>query len=46
MNEKFEKLVLNKEEFERYLKIYNKGKKYFFLKNDLKKVYRMDELYL
>ncbi|WP_261786472.1 hypothetical protein [Fusobacterium nucleatum] len=46
MNEKFEKSVPNKEELERYSKIYNKGKKYFLSKNDLKKAYRMDELYL
>ncbi|EGN64052.1 MULTISPECIES: hypothetical protein [Fusobacterium] len=46
MNEKFEKSAPNKEELERYSKIYNKGKKYFLSKNDLKKAYRMDELYL
>ena len=46
MNEKFEKSVPNKEELERYQKIYNDGKKYFLSKNDLKKAYRMDELYL
>ena len=46
LNEKFEKSVPNKEEWERYQKIYNDGKKYFLSKNDLKKAYRMDELYL
>lgn len=46
LNEKFEKSVPNKEELDRYQKIYNKGKKYFLSKNDLKKAYRMDELYL
>ena len=46
LNEKFEKSVPNKEELERYQKIYNDGKKYFLSKNDLKKAYRMDELYL
>lgn len=46
MNEKFEKSAPNKEEVERYSKIYNKGKKYFLSKNDLKKACRMDELYL
>ena len=46
MNEKFEKSAPNKEKLERYSKIYNKGKKYFLSKNDLKKAYRMDELYL
>ena len=46
MNEKFEKSVPNKEELERYQKIYNDGRKYFLSKNDLKKAYGMDELYL
>ncbi|WP_338949848.1 hypothetical protein [Fusobacterium nucleatum] len=32
MNEKFEKSVPNKEELERYSKIYNKGKNIFFQK--------------
>ena len=46
MNEKFEKSTPSKEDLDRYQKIYNKGKKYFLSKNDLKKAYRMDELYL
>lgn len=46
LNEKFEKLTLSKEELERYQKIYNDGRKYFLSKNDLKKAYGMDELYL
>ena len=46
LNEKFEKLTPSKEELERYQKIYNDGRKYFLSKNDLKKVYGMDELYL
>lgn len=32
MNEKFEKSMPNKEELERYQKIYNKGKNIFFQK--------------
>ncbi|WP_320949150.1 hypothetical protein [Fusobacterium sp.] len=46
MNEKFEKLTPSKEDLDRYQKIYREGKKYFLSKNDLKKAYGMDELYL
>ena len=46
MNEKFEKSTPSKEDLNRYQKIYNDGRKYFLSKNDLKKAYGMDELYL
>ena len=46
MNEKFEKSTPSKEDLDRYQKIYNDGRKYFLSKNDLKKAYGMDELYL
>ena len=46
MNEKFEKSTPIKEDLDRYQKIYNDGRKYFLSKNDLKKAYGMDELYL
>ena len=46
MNEKFEKSTPSKEDLDRYQKIYREGKKYFLSKNDLKKAYGMDELYL
>jgi len=46
MNEKFEKSTPSKEDLDRYQKIYNDGRKYFLSKNDLKKAYGMDDLYL
>ena len=46
MNEKFEKSTPSKEDLDRYQKIYNDRRKYFLSKNDLKKAYGMDELYL